>query len=118
MGWVDEHGNNHGNIADFNLQAVTSFRCDFYYFVFNDMSVVNTTSVSFKIQKCFDEKVFNPTEFTDYLLARNVKFKLMFTPIPERGLADNLMHLMCVFIINFKHLKHIISQILARNWSV
>ena len=96
---------NTGESLDYDDVAfVNSFRFRWYCFRFIKMSKIDAVSLIIKIQKMCDTGCFNPYELTDYLLTRQIGFRLRYLPAGF-NLVENITHLVVVLKINLKILK-------------
>lgn len=103
--WVDENNKKYDSLEDIELESIQSFSLFNFYYKFGKMTQFDKTSILFKLQNYYDSRVFDPSDFADYLTLRKIEFKLYFVPAIAAGLSENLKNLIMIIKLNWRAMK-------------
>ncbi|MCL6477838.1 MAG: hypothetical protein K6T65_05425 [Peptococcaceae bacterium] len=104
MGWVGDNNQKFNTLIDWDPDELLSFSFGFFYFEFGKMTLFDRTSLLFKIQNFHENKQHDPYELVDYLLLRNIQYRLRFIPKIKGGFRNNMLALAIVLELNLRKL--------------
>lgn len=110
MGWIDNNNQKFNTLVEWDIDELLSFSFGFFCFEFGEMTSFDRASLLFKIQNFHENKQHNPYELVDYLLLRNIQYRLRFIPKIKGGFRNNILAFVIVLKLNLRKIMRKLRQ--------